>query len=191
MTWLLKNLGVDDVVIGDLVEQHQAGRSRGWFWRQALTATLRAARTSALLTLGAAVLGWIVLWVFFGFLLVPLGQLDGYVVASGWAEQYSAGWWLRGIAMWIVMGFPFLASGWIVAKLAWRTPLLPILTFAASVSAVVLIALILDTGPTERFDLRVWLTVPLFLMVAPATAITVGGILAASSSKLNRFDAGR
>ena len=48
-----------------------------------------------------------------------------------------------------------------------------------SVSTVVLIALILDTGPAQGFDLGVWLTVPLFLMVAPATAIAAGGFVAA------------
>jgi hypothetical protein len=72
-----------------------------------------------------------------------------------------------------------LTSGWIVGKLASRTATLSVVTFALSVSTVILIALILDTRPKEAFDLRVWLTVPLFLMVAPATAIAAGGFVAA------------
>lgn len=123
--------------------------------------------------------GWVVLWVFFGFLLVPFAQLDGYVMAKGLAQPYSVVWWLRGVLMWIVIGFPFVASGWIVAKIASRTPLLPVLTFAVSVSVTVLIALILDADPGQTLDLRMWLTVPLFMVVAPATTIAVGGLVAA------------
>jgi hypothetical protein len=178
--WFLKHLGVDDPVIGDLLEQHESGRSSRWLWRQVLMATFGLAKTRALLTAGTAALGWAVLWAFFGFLLVPFAQLDGYVTANGLAEPYSAGWWLRSVVMWIVVGFPFLASGWIVAKFAWRTPLLPVLTFAVSVSTVVLIALILDSDPGKSLDLRMWLTVPLFLVVAPATTIAVGGYVAAT-----------
>lgn len=116
--------------------------------------------------------------VFFGVLLVPFAQLDGYVTAKGLAQPYSAGWWIRGILMWVVVGFPFVASGWIVAKIASRTPLLPVLTFAVSVSTVMLIALILD-DPRQALDLRMWLTVPLFLVVAPATTIAASGFVAA------------
>jgi hypothetical protein len=177
--WLLKNLGVDDAVVGDLVEQYESGRSSQWLWRQVLMATVSISRPHGWLTLGTLALGWAVLWVFFGVLLPPLGELDGYVVAKGLAQPYSVGWWLRGLVTWTLTGFPFLASGWLVARLAWRTPLLPVLTFAVSVSTVILIALILDTGPDEGFNLRVWLTVPLFLMVAPATGIALGGFVAA------------
>jgi hypothetical protein len=145
-TWFLKNLGVDEAVIGDLVEQHDSGRSRAWCWRQVLMASLHVARTHALLMIGTVLLGWAVLWMFFRFVGSPLARFDEYLLGSGLIERYSAGWWLRSILMWIVVGFPFLASGWIVAKLAWRTPLLPVLTFAVSVSTAVLIALILDTG---------------------------------------------
>jgi hypothetical protein len=176
--WFLKHLGLEDAFIGDLVEQRDSGRSTGWFWRQVLIAILHVARRHVALTLGTVALGWVVLWVCFGFLLLPFAQLDGYVMTKGLAQPYSAGWWLRGILMWIVVGFPFVASGWIVAKIASRTPLLPVLTFAVSVSTVMLIALILD-DPGQILDLRMWLTVPLFLVVAPATTIAMGGFVAA------------
>jgi hypothetical protein len=177
--WFLKQLGIEDAFIGDLIEQHGSGRSSWWLWRQVLMATFGLATKYALLTFGTVAIGWAVLWVFFGFLLVPFAQLDGYVMAKGLAQPYSAGWWLRGILMWIVIGFPFVASGWIVAKIASRTPRLPVLTFAVSVSTVVLIALILDSDPGESLDLRIWLTVPLFLVVAPATTVAASGFVAA------------
>jgi hypothetical protein len=37
---LLQRFGVDDALIGDLVEQRQAGRSRVWLWWQLLVAVL-------------------------------------------------------------------------------------------------------------------------------------------------------
>src|SRR5262245_37803907 len=136
--WVLKHLGLEDAVVGDLIEQYESGRSSRWLWRQVLIATVTLVRTHAVLTVGAAILGWIVLWGFFGFLLVPLGQLDGYVITKGLAPPYSAAWWLRSILMWAFVGFPFVASGWIVGKVGPRNALLPVLTFALSVSLTVL-----------------------------------------------------
>jgi hypothetical protein len=169
------HLGVNDAVIGDLVEQYQSGRSRGWFWRQVLAATFHSAKTQVVMTVGAVVLGWAVLWVCFRFLGVPVA----YLLDNGPIERYSAGWWLRSALMWIAVAMPFVASGWIVAKVATRAPLLSVLTFALSVSITVLVALILDTGQGERLALRLWLTVPLFLTIAPAAAIAAGGVVAA------------
>ena len=42
--WFLRNLGLDEAVIGDLVEQYHSGRTKRWLWRQVLTATLHAAK---------------------------------------------------------------------------------------------------------------------------------------------------
>jgi hypothetical protein len=179
-TWFLRHLGVDDAVIGDLVEQHESGRSGRWFWRQALTATFHVARTHALVTIGAVALGWTALWLFFRFVGSPLSRFDQYLLENGLIDRYSAAWWLRSILMWLVVGFPFLASGWMVTKVAARNELFPVLTFALSVSATILVALVLDTGQADPAPLRMWLTpVPLFLIGGPATAIVVGGFVAA------------
>lgn len=37
---LMRRFGVDDALLGDLVEQRHAGRSRTWLWRQLLVALL-------------------------------------------------------------------------------------------------------------------------------------------------------
>ena len=178
-TWFLRNLGLDDAVVGDLVEQYQSGRSTRWFCRQALIAAFVMARKHAVLTIGAGVLGWVALWLFFGFVGAPLARLDRYLIANGLLEPFSAAWWLRGAVMWIVVGFPFLASGRMVAAIAARMPLLPVLTFALSVSTTIAAALIFDAGQGNSLDLRMWLGVPLFLTVAPATTIALGGLVAA------------
>ncbi len=178
-TWLLKNLGVDEAVIGDLVEEYQSGRSTRWFYWQALRAIFVALRQHTVLTIVAVALGWLVLWLFFRFADAPLAGLDRELFAAGVMDRYSGAWWLRSALMWGAIGLPFFVSGWMVATVASRTPMLPLLTFALSVSATIFVALILDTGQGNSLDLRMWLTVPLFLTVAPATAIVVGGVVAA------------
>jgi hypothetical protein len=173
--WLLRNLGLDVAVLGDLIEQYQSGRSTRWFWWQALRATFVALRQHVPLTILAVICGWLVLWVCFRFLGVPFARLT----STGLAERYSVEWWLLAGLMWVVVGAPFIASGWLVAKVGSRHPVLPVLTFALSVSTAILIALILDTREGNSLELRMWLTVPLFLVVAPATAIVAGGLVAA------------
>jgi len=63
-TWLIERLGsaaLSEALIGDLVEQFTAGRSRSWYWRQAIGALApevsRALRTHALSFTGAVIVG--------------------------------------------------------------------------------------------------------------------------------------
>ena len=52
---LLERVGVDESLIGDLVEQHHAGRSAMWLWRQAVIAV--AARVVAVVESDPTVVG--------------------------------------------------------------------------------------------------------------------------------------
>src|SRR5437016_1538123 len=63
--WLLRHLGCspnNDVVIGDLDERYRRGRSRVWYWRQAVAAIVvsffREVRSHKLLTMRAVAVGW-------------------------------------------------------------------------------------------------------------------------------------
>jgi hypothetical protein len=56
-TWLLEKLGTDQALLGDLIERYARGRSRRWFWRQALLAlaigTVKDIREHKVLTIRA------------------------------------------------------------------------------------------------------------------------------------------
>lgn len=46
-TWLLDRLGFatqNPALVGDLLEEFRGGRSRGWYWRQTLTAIAAGVR---------------------------------------------------------------------------------------------------------------------------------------------------
>jgi hypothetical protein len=47
-TWLLTRLGVDEALIGDLIEVQKAGRSPAWLWREVAGATASALAQDAL-----------------------------------------------------------------------------------------------------------------------------------------------
>ena len=80
-TWLLKRLaasGKRESLVGDLIEQYQQGRSRAWYWRQAIAAIFGSIandiRAHKLLALRAAILG-LVLYQLAAFPVIFLSNL--------------------------------------------------------------------------------------------------------------------
>jgi hypothetical protein len=61
---LLQNAGCDETFIGDLLEEHAAGRSRLWFWRQTVLALVAAllyqSREHPILLLRALTTAWVI-----------------------------------------------------------------------------------------------------------------------------------
>lgn len=143
-TWLLQRClrgRHAESLAGDLLELHQEGRSRWWYWREVLTAifadhvnALRASGRSlglALLVGGGAILVWRALNATF---IAHSGEIYWSLRAA--SVDRSEG-------LWIVWGLGallrfvcFVASGWLVARSSTRHPLLAPAVFAASVFAV-------------------------------------------------------
>ena len=80
--WLLRTFGCDpstNTLIGDLTEEHRAGKSVLWVWRQVIAGIvvsfLSAVRANPFLTVGGGALGWPTMLV--------LGWIVGY--AAEWA----------------------------------------------------------------------------------------------------------
>jgi hypothetical protein len=137
--WILERFGIDEAVIGDLVEQLARGRSQVWFWRQAVSALLlaiyRDLRTSPFLLLRSMVMGvlvwrtWILLWSMTGLsfnmwvgrmildavglsrpmLILAVSLINVVVSAPVW---FAVGWLVaRGYRNRVVL--PFLAVTWV------------------------------------------------------------------------------
>ena len=129
------------------------------------------------LTVAAVVVGWIVLLVLAVCSGVAVAVLPGtHVLLTDGLEHYSEPPWVPPIR-WVVLTLPFMVSGWIVARVAQRRPLVPVATFAVSASAAMLAFTILD-NPLSLDHWRMGLTV-LFVTITPASLVVAGGLVAA------------
>ena len=122
-TGLLMRFGPqDEAFIGDLSEEYGGGRSRGWYWRQVLSAVVLASvrqiaadPASALL---AVTTGWVTLLLFF-FILGDrtADQLAGWF--WNWSRQtaYETQVWWPFWLMAVLMSYTgFAVSGLVVAR---------------------------------------------------------------------------
>jgi hypothetical protein len=83
-----------ETLVGDLHEQYQRGRSRGWYWRQVIEVFVlslaRDLRSHKLLTLRALALGWAMLMLCNRFVLQPLSRIDRWLFQTGLISHYVA-----------------------------------------------------------------------------------------------------
>jgi len=136
-----------------------------------------AAKRHVGLTVAGVVVGWVALLVLVVCSGVAVDLLPGGdVLLTGGFEHYSEPPWVTPIR-WVILTLPFMVSGWIVARVARRRPLVPLATFAVSASAAMLAFTIFDNPP--RLDhWRMGLTI-LFVTVTPAPLVVAGGLVAA------------
>jgi len=132
-TWLMKRIGTNEALIGDLVEEYHRRQSRTWYWRQTLAAILmgsyRDVRSNKLLAFRALLVGWALSWVFFRIVFFPLADLDEWLFVRGIADIRS--WWPKGPIPYFVVGsFGCIGIGWVIARFH-RPPML--LMFVVSV----------------------------------------------------------
>ena len=105
-TWLLRHFAstrMNDALTGDLTEELQSGRSRLWFWRQVLVATLvglsKDIWSHKLLALRALAVGWL-------------------FIRAGWVVAVTALVAIpRPARFWVAAFFVAAAAGWVVARL--------------------------------------------------------------------------
>jgi hypothetical protein len=122
-TWLLRHFGSspnnNDVVIGDLDEQYQRGRSSFWYWRQTAAAIVisffKEVWSHKLLTIRAVALGWAV------------DAVSRHSVKLTWRLLFALTTWSRfWLHNWITMAMVMVVPqvflwkillGWLVAAL--------------------------------------------------------------------------
>lgn len=145
-TRLLAQLGPDpnhEALVGDLIEQYRAGRSRAWFWRQTAAALLRAMtgdlRSHKLLALRAIAVGWSLYFAFAfpvnygsrllrGAILTWLSEIGVY--------SFSSTFWATRLSSTLLVYTACFAAGWLVARLHRRHALAMVCFFSASVLVV-------------------------------------------------------
>lgn len=118
--WLLRHLGCspnNDVVIGDLNERYERGRSRLWYWEQVARAVFVSFFMEAwkhkLPTMGAVSLAWLVRTVSFrGFNLT--WQL--LFALTSWSSLFRHHW-IKTILLFPQPVLWAAISGWLVARL--------------------------------------------------------------------------
>jgi len=200
-TWFLDRFGVarqNDALIGDLAEEYQAGKSRAWYWWQALVAiavgVVRDVRRHKLLALRSIALAWIVDRSFQWFsrnlwMLIPR---YGTRVVFHWYDPGSWGQWspfpawdqwnpssqmVFSVGLAYAWAFTWVAIGWLVARIHRKQ--------AAAMVLTVMTWRILLFGwsfcnflinpPNMYFEsfLRAWLT----MMPLEVTMVLAGGLL--------------
>lgn len=123
-TWLITRLGCGPTVeslLGDLIEEFGGGRSRLWYWRQAIAAIVigfgQEIRAHSVLAARAVLTGSSVL-VLFGWLVAdPLFEQASRVavarglISIGTMNQYEALGWMA------IGSLGFAGSGWMVSRL--------------------------------------------------------------------------
>jgi hypothetical protein len=190
--WLLRTFGCSadtELVIGDLVERHEAGESRFWFWRQAITALVRGFLDDALshktVMLGTLLLAWTALVTFRWMIVVPNiiyawtldpstlekvtenGQVVGFVAPMPWYMSYP-------VAFLVYSILALAITGRIAARVGGAHRTAAVLTYACSYVIVRMMA-IGYFFPINGVSEVPWY--PLAMVTLDVAVILVGGLL--------------
>ncbi len=141
----------EEPIVGDLLEEYGAGRSRRWFWWQVLSAVavsvIREIRHHPVLTLRAIATGWAILALL--FVLFGDAAADGLAkLLWNWDRQMAYGgsqeWWPFQICTAVVSYAGFAISAWAVARLHGRKPQLLLAYVTTVVAALTVSAVLLE-----------------------------------------------
>jgi hypothetical protein len=172
------------------MEEYQHGRSRAWFWKQALIAIVVSfyteIRAHRLLTLRALVVGWTV-WCSYAFLKSwlfsgPFFEILAYRLPLAFGHGSPGGlvWWILRLSAWA-------GSGWVVARLHRNHATTMVLAFTVPVFLWKLqilpwtCHLVVDAMVEPRYRLE--LLAELMGIVLPPTCTLLGGLSTASAER--------
>ncbi len=142
-TWLLERLGSRsrfDPLIGDLVEQFEEGRSRRWYWRQAVgTLAIGLARTlrlHAFSFIAAVAAGYALTWlsqVGYSYAFQPLHENLSAVSRHPWSAQAALR--VAGMVMCGLLADALIfVTAWLVTRIHRAHPRAVLSVFAAAVT---------------------------------------------------------
>jgi len=111
IAWLCQR----DALVGDLDEEYRSGRTRGWYWRQALSAVVVSPVHQLVLAPLRAARGVVIGWAVFLALFALFDQTIGPPLSS---VGYSTGYWLPfWIGAFLCSYTGFAASAWTVSRI--------------------------------------------------------------------------
>ena len=173
-TWLLLRLGPhDESFAGDLAEEHAAGRSRAWYWRQVLSAvaltSIRQTGAHPLRAVVAVTTGWAALLLFCALGDRVAGGMAGWI--WNWDRQtaYQDGvWWPFWIAAQVVSYSGFVLSAVAVVRLHRRQAGPMLVAYAASMLVALIGSAVTIEVLGRLWDNRVPVPHTLFYVVSVA-----------------------
>ena len=163
-----------DSVIGDLIEQYQNGRSRGWFWRQTVAAltmsAFREVREHKFQAISAIVLGYLCGASLFYFTTSAAGKfVGGYTVVGAYV-------------LFLPLAFISSAiSGWILSRTHSRPMVLVFAIFCVIASVVALAVYLLF--PIDRMPLPMTVVVLTVDFIIGPIGVLAGGLFGAAHAK--------
>ena len=108
---------------GDLLERHQSGESRWWYWRQVIGIIAASISTEVLrhpvITIRALALGFAFTWVMWRYVMWAVMNYDELLFATGLVPWfYTHGYGLSHPAIWAATAVLYGLSGWIVGRVS-------------------------------------------------------------------------
>ena len=190
--WLLQRFGVNESVIGDLIERYEHRPSSLWFWRQALSTIIacliRGVRIHKLLTFRAVLVGTLAVWAFSWLTAAPLHWL--IKAFQGWTVEHNADalrifvfesnrWLLR-----LPGALPWALAGGTIARLHRHNGLTMVVALISSWFLYVLIVILRGFLVSPSGSLTIAAATDFLATVTPrflffATFTFAGGLLAA------------
>jgi hypothetical protein len=193
-TWLLEHLHSDnenESLVGDLMEDHEHGRSNAWYWKQVLAAIVVSSynevRAHLFITIKALVTGWAAQFLLRYIIEGSLSRLHLWLPLYHKLPLFLG----NGIATpltWLILWTPiWIGSGWLVGG-HYRSHLASmVLVFSTSALAWKLLTLpwtihfLFKNGGDSRYSPQ--LVVELLNLILPSVYIMVGGLLAGISMR--------
>jgi hypothetical protein len=161
--WFLDRLGADprmEAIAGDLLEQYRLGRSRFWYWREAITAIVAGMwcgfRGHKLLIGQALAAGWVLTYVTVWIVGPVESSLVDPYISLIFPRLYDSE-----LLMGTLRRGPWCAlTGWVVARLAFQSRIPAVLGFTISFLFLGLtgnVIFLITRGDDPRF---IWMSLP-------------------------------
>jgi hypothetical protein len=181
--WLLIHFGCSPnnaVLVGDLDERYERGRTQAWYWRQVLSTVVLSFLSEVWrhkwLTVRALAVGWSIFFIS----RYPLSATYQFFFAlAGWSRSWRHNWILI-TAQAIEVLLSGMLSGWLIARLHRQSRRAMVLGYATSAVIVhygsLLLALL--SGPVYAYNVIVFTALI-------SVGILIGGGLFSNETDIN------